>query len=89
MIKAMFIAASYQQACYWANQWGYNKREIKYVPMLGEWHHNLVGMCKPEYPVYVCGTAKYDILHGELYDYLVDIIEVDEVFNAEINLQAM
>lgn len=55
MLKAIFIAPSYRQADYWANQWGYRESEWKYVSTRGE-EHKLFGYHESEILVFYVGT---------------------------------
>lgn len=53
MFKAFFIAPTYKQASYWADQWGYSLDEIEYVPA-SDWTH-LLGYDAPDQPAFICG----------------------------------
>ncbi len=54
MIKAFFFASSYQEASYWANQWGFRQNDFKFINIRS--HTNLLGYYNPDIPAYVCGS---------------------------------
>lgn len=56
MIKAIFIAPSYQQAEYWANQWGYRSREWRYINNCVPQH--TYGYWNPDVPAFSCGDRE-------------------------------
>lgn len=55
MIKALFIAPSYQQASYWARQWGYKQTEWMYVDE--EDPYVLFGFKSPDIPAFAVGNG--------------------------------
>ena len=55
MLKAIFIAPSFEQARYWANQWGYAAQEWKYARNDSA-GHDLRGYRNPDIPAFIVGN---------------------------------
>lgn len=56
MIKALFIAPTYSEAGYWAEQWGYSKDEWSFAVSTGDWRSKIFGFYEPDYPCYIVGS---------------------------------
>lgn len=84
--RAIFIAATPQQAAFWAELWGYDWREVAFVPV-GNWEQKLQGRRPADLPVFACGTRKDAVRHRELGIYLwargFEVLDAESVEHAD------
>jgi hypothetical protein len=75
MIKAIFLATTYQAACYWAQQWGFQRNEVHMItPDRPESMHGWGA----DIPVYLCGPIA-DARQNERMWHIIDHLEACEI----------